>query len=214
MTDFQRWCVRWNVWVDMLWLTLAAKMLNTNLRIYFPRWKKTGPMTKCIGPIKPLDVFNVPLSSIDNGPTLKVIRVTSAVSSNAHYNLLLDAEEAFSSITRMVSHRRANRMIPGLLGPAKEMKFSRLWKHADERCWLIDCKVDRVEGGQSEEQIWKSVKLYWSKCACRLPCFLFILFFSFLFLQAIQNFAVCCLLFAVCWLCCVMILSREAKSKL
>ena len=45
---------------------------------------------------KPIEVFNLPLSSIDNGLTPKVIRGTSAVSSNAHYNLLLDAEEASS----------------------------------------------------------------------------------------------------------------------
>ena len=38
----------------------------------------------------------MPLSSIDNGPTLKVIRVTSAVSTSAHYDLLLDVEEVGS----------------------------------------------------------------------------------------------------------------------
>ena len=54
----------------MLWLTLAAKMLNTNLRIY---------STKCIDPIKPMDVHDVPLPSSVGGPTLKGIRVTSAV---------------------------------------------------------------------------------------------------------------------------------------
>ena len=43
-----------------------------------------------------MDVFDVPLSSSVGGPTLKVIRVTSAISTNAHYNLLLDAEEVFS----------------------------------------------------------------------------------------------------------------------
>ena len=69
-----------NVWVDMLWLTLAAKMLNTNLRIYSLRWKTTGPSTKRIDPIKPIDVCDVPLSSIENSPTLKVIRVTSSAS--------------------------------------------------------------------------------------------------------------------------------------
>ena len=47
-----------NVWVDMLWLTLAAKMLNTNLRIYSPRWK-SGPTTMCIDPFKPIDVFKM-----------------------------------------------------------------------------------------------------------------------------------------------------------
>ena len=26
-----------NAWVDILWLSLAAKMLNTNMRIYSPR---------------------------------------------------------------------------------------------------------------------------------------------------------------------------------
>ena len=45
-----------NAWVDILWLSLAAKMLNTNLRIYSPRWKKAGSTTKCIDPIKPIDV--------------------------------------------------------------------------------------------------------------------------------------------------------------
>ena len=38
----------------------------------------------------------MPLSSTVDGPTLKVTRVTSAVSTNAHFNLLLDAEEASS----------------------------------------------------------------------------------------------------------------------
>jgi len=85
-----------NNWVDMLWLTLAAKMLNTNLRIYSPRWKTSGSSTKCIDPIKPIDVCDVPLSSSVGGPTLKVTRVTSANSTCAHYNLLLDAEEASS----------------------------------------------------------------------------------------------------------------------
>ena len=78
-----------NVWVNMLWL-------NTNLRIYSPRWKKSGPTTMCIDPIKPIDVFNVPLFSNVVGPTFKVTRVTSAVSTSAQYNLLLDAEEADS----------------------------------------------------------------------------------------------------------------------
>ena len=79
-----------------VWLTQAAKISNTNLRIYSPRWKKSGPTTKCIDPIKPMDVHDVPLSSPVGGPTVKVIRVTSAISTNAHYNLLLDAEEASS----------------------------------------------------------------------------------------------------------------------
>ena len=84
-----------NAWVDVLWLSLAVKMLNINLRIYSPRWKESGS-TKCIDPIKPMDVHDVPLSSSVGGPALKVIRVTSAISTNAHYNLLLDAEEASS----------------------------------------------------------------------------------------------------------------------
>ena len=45
------------------------------------------------GKKKHMDVHDVPLSSSVGGPTLKVIRVTSAISTNAHYNLLLDAEE-------------------------------------------------------------------------------------------------------------------------
>ena len=84
-----------NAWVDMLWLCLAGKMLNINLRIYTPRWKESGS-TKCIDQSKPMDVHDVPLSSSVGGPTLKVIRMTSAISTNAHYNLLLDAEEVFS----------------------------------------------------------------------------------------------------------------------
>ena len=80
------------VWVDILWLTLAAKMLGTGLQIYSPR---RNMLTKCIDPIKPIDVFSV-LSPFANGPTLKVLRVTSAVSTSAHYNLLLDAEEGGS----------------------------------------------------------------------------------------------------------------------
>ena len=115
-----------NVRVDILWLNLAAKMLNTNLRIYSPRWKKIGLTTKCIDPIKPIDVLIVPLSSIADGPTLKVIRVTSAVSSNAHYNLLLDAEEVDSlhythgvspagesDDTRFIMSRRGDKILPG-----------------------------------------------------------------------------------------------------
>ena len=43
-----------------------------------------------------MDGHDVPLSSSVGGPTLKVIRVTSAISTNAHYNLLLDAEEVSS----------------------------------------------------------------------------------------------------------------------
>ena len=84
-----------NAWVDVLWLSLAVKMLNINLRIYSPRWKESGS-TKCIDSSNPMDVFDVPLSSSVGGPTLKVIRVTSAISTNAHYNLLLDAEEVSS----------------------------------------------------------------------------------------------------------------------
>ena len=84
-----------NAWVDVLWLSLAVKMLNINLRIYSPRWKKSGS-TKCIDPNQPMDVHDVPLSSSVGGPTLKVIRVTSAISTNAHYKLLLDAEEVSS----------------------------------------------------------------------------------------------------------------------
>ena len=79
----------------MLWLSLAVKMLNINLRIYSPRWKESGS-TKRIDPNQPMDVFDVPLSSSVGGPTLKVIRVSSAISTNAHYNLLLDAEEVSS----------------------------------------------------------------------------------------------------------------------
>ena len=84
-----------NAWVDVLWLSLAVKMLNINLRIYSPRWKESGS-TKRIDPNQPMDVFDVPLSSSVGGPTLKVIRVSSAISTNAHYNLLLDAEEVSS----------------------------------------------------------------------------------------------------------------------
>jgi len=65
-------------------------MLNINLRIFSPRWKKSGSSSMCIDPIKPIDVCDVPLSSMVDAPTLKVIRVTSAISTNAHYNLLLD----------------------------------------------------------------------------------------------------------------------------
>ena len=71
-----------NVWVDILWLTLAAnvtaKMLNTSLRICSPRWKKTGPTTKCIDPIKPIDVYDVPLFSNVVGPTNPVGTTTRA----------------------------------------------------------------------------------------------------------------------------------------
>ena len=108
-------------------------MLNINLRIYTPRWKKSGS-TKCIDPNQPMDVHDVPLSSSVGGPTLKVIRVTSAISTNAHYNLLLDAKEVDSlHYTYMVPQRVARRMKPGLLCPAKEMKFSRLWKQRWKR---------------------------------------------------------------------------------
>ena len=41
-----------------------------------------------------MDVFDVPLSSSVGGPTLKVIRVTSAISKCAHYNLVLEAEKS------------------------------------------------------------------------------------------------------------------------
>ena len=84
-----------NAWVDILWLCLAVKMLNINLRIYSLRWKKSGS-TKSIDPNQPMNVQDVPLSSPVGGPTLKVIRVTSAISTNAHYNLLLDDEEVDS----------------------------------------------------------------------------------------------------------------------
>jgi hypothetical protein len=85
-----------NAWVDVLWLSLAVKMLNINLRIYSPRWKESGS-TKFIDPSEPIDVCDASLSSSIGGPTLKVIRVTSAISTNAHFNLLLDAEE-FNSL--------------------------------------------------------------------------------------------------------------------
>ena len=42
-----------NAWVDMLWLCLAVKMLNINLRIYSPRWKESGS-TKCIDSSNPM----------------------------------------------------------------------------------------------------------------------------------------------------------------
>ena len=58
--------------------------------------KTSGSSTKCINPIKPIDVYDVPLSSIVDSPTLKVIRVTSAIST-CDYNLLLDDKEASSS---------------------------------------------------------------------------------------------------------------------
>ena len=58
--------------------------------------KKSGSSSMCIDPIKTIDVINVPLSSIVDGLTLKVIRVASAISTNAHYNLLLDVEEVGS----------------------------------------------------------------------------------------------------------------------
>ena len=121
-----------NAWVDILWLSLAVKMLNINLRIYSPRWKKTGLTSKCIDPSKPIDVCDVPLSV--GGPTLKVIRVTSAISTNAHYNLLLDADEA-SSIhytygaspdgetddTRFIMSRKGDEVRPALEAAMKAM---------------------------------------------------------------------------------------------
>ena len=113
-------------WVDMLWLSLAVKMLNINLRIYSPRCKGSGPTTKCIDPNKPMDVFNVPISSSAVG-TLKVVRVSSAISTNAHYNLLLDADEVSSlhytygespggetDDTRFIMSRRGDEVQPEL----------------------------------------------------------------------------------------------------
>ena len=131
---FNKWdneMLSMNAWVDMLWLSLAVKMLNINLRIYSPRWKDSGP-TKCIDPIKPMDVHDVPLSSSVGGPTLKVIRVTSAISTNAHYNLLLDAEEASSlqytygvspegetDDTRFIMSRKGDEVQPALKAAMK-----------------------------------------------------------------------------------------------
>ena len=132
-----------NAWVDVLWLSLAVKMLNINLRIYSPRWKESGS-TKRIDPNQPMDVFDVPLSSSVGGPTLKVIRVTSAISTNAHYNLLLDADEA-SSIhytygaspdgetddTRFIMSRKGDEVQPALEAAMKAMMAVELDKLDD-----------------------------------------------------------------------------------
>ena len=54
----------------------------------------TGPTTNCIDPIKPLMYVMCPCPR--SWPTLKVTRVTSAVSSYVHYNMLLVADGASS----------------------------------------------------------------------------------------------------------------------
>ena len=75
-----------------------------------------------------INVCDVPLSSIVVGPTLKVIRVTSAISTNAHYNLLLDADEVDSfhytygaspdgetDDTRFIMSRKGDEVQPALV---------------------------------------------------------------------------------------------------
>ena len=96
-------------YVDNLWLDLAADYMNADLCIYEFNWIQHNN-TKVLDPTKPIKKFPPRLTSgpprplKNNGNVLRVMHITSAISANPHFDLLLTQQESQSLSN--IAHKR------------------------------------------------------------------------------------------------------------
>ena len=92
-----------NAYVDHLWLDLAADYMNADLCIYEFNWIQTNN-TKVLNPREPIKRFQPYGRQLkNNGNVLRVMNITSAISTNTHFDLLLTQQENQSLIN--ITHK-------------------------------------------------------------------------------------------------------------